>query len=427
MASAYLLAATMGCGGATTHPRAVPPTRAMEASVEGREPTAVERREIRRLRSLAETIRDLQFIRPVPVRVQTRLAITKFVREQIDDEELADARVFYLALGLLPEELDIRKLLIELLGKQIVGYYDPERDLMVIREDVAAGLQEGGRAATHEAKMVIVHEYVHALQSQHLGLAIQSQKERSIDAENAFASLVEGDATLAMVGHMAAGAGQSLRNLTANLEPLRGLVRSAAEVPGGPELARAPPIVRVPLVTRYLEGMLFCAALHARRGWASVDRAFRSLPASTEQVLHPERYLSGEAPEAVALPHFPSLERVGWTPFEEDTLGELEMSIYFGGDAEDGRDAAAASGWGGDRIRVYRRGDASAVVWFSTWDRERDARTAEQAARRVAPDAPGSLVLRKRRALLILRGLPSALQPPVQRAFEAFALSLRDG
>ena len=395
------------------------------ADVPGRAPTASEGRAIAELLRVAERLRDLRFERPVPFRIQSREVITQFVRDKIDEDDLERARVFYVALGLLAPDLDIRDLLVRVLGEQIVGYYDPERGLMVVRDDVVAELasQDRGRALG-EAEMVIVHELVHALQDQRLALGERYDEERTIDGDNAFASLVEGDATLAMIGHMAGQGGRSLTALTRNAGVLRTIVRSNPQSVTGQEIESAPPIVRLPLVSRYLDGMVFCATLHGRSGWGGIDDAHGRPPASTEQILHPERYVAGEAPITVALPELPELAAAGLVAHEEETLGELEMSIWFAQAAARGsaeRDETAAEGWGGDRLRVYR--DASgrtSVVWFTVWDDEREAREAELAARALAAEG-AQQVTRIGRALLIVRDLPPSLRAPVEVAFRTFA------
>ncbi|HJL19656.1 MAG TPA: hypothetical protein RMH99_28595, partial [Sandaracinaceae bacterium LLY-WYZ-13_1] len=397
------------------------------AGVPGRPPDRRERQALAQLQRVAERVRELTFERPVPFRIQSRDVITQFVRDQMDAEELERARIFYVALGLLDPDLDVQDLLIRVLGEQIVGYYDPEQGLMVIRDDVAAQLS---RRVGHfdrelgEAEMVIVHELVHALQDQRLDLGAHYEEERTIDGDNAFAALVEGDATLAMIGHMAARAGQPLSNLTRNAALLRMLIRSQPQTIQGQEIENAPPIVRLPLVSRYLDGMVFCATLHGGNGWPGVDSAHRTPPTSTEQVLHPERYLADEQPEEVTLPALPALTEAGLTPHEEDRLGELEMGIYFGL-GRDGaeRDESAAEGWGGDRLRVYRDGEGgTAVVWFTTWDDEGEATEAERAARAVLEqvaldDRARHRVERRGRAVLIVRGLDPSLHDPVRDAF----------
>jgi len=431
--------------GPTVRPDPLPPppvddepvtdSPAVADEVPGRAPTRREARAMRRLSRVAESIRALRFAREVPFRVQNRDVITRFVRDQIDAEELERARVFYVALGLLPADLAVDELIVRVLGEQIVGYYDPEQSLMVVREDVAEELgrsRSGSRSRElGEAEMVIVHELVHALQDQQLGLGDNYREERSIDQENAFAALVEGDATLAMIGHMIAQQGQPLRSLTRNAALLRMLIRESPNAVQGQEIENAPPIIRLPLVSRYLDGLVYCASLHGRDDWQAVDAAHRNPPASTEQVLHPARYAAGEMPDEVALPELPEFATSGLVPHEEDTLGELEMGIWFGlGVGTQERNESAAEGWGGDRLRVYRRtSGGTPVVWFTTWDDEGEAREAESAALAAALEASTGMshpphVVRRGRALLVLIDLGPELTAVASRAFEAFEADL---
>ncbi|RME74455.1 MAG: hypothetical protein D6776_05230, partial [Planctomycetota bacterium] len=232
------------------------------------------------------------------------------------------------------------------------------------------------------------------------------ERERTIDEENAFASLVEGDATLAMVGHMIQQQGRPLSSLTRNSALLRMLIRNGPDAIRGQEIESAPPIVRLPLVSRYLDGLVYCAALHGRRGWNGVDAAHRHLPASTEQILHPERYLAArrDDPIAVSPPPADALGR-GWRPLGCDTLGEWGMRQTLARFVARRDAARAAAGWGGDRYRVYRRerDGALAMVLESVWDDEDEAREAQRRWREVREPGYRWEVRRAGRALTVRR------------------------
>jgi hypothetical protein len=407
-------------------------------SLRGREPDRDEADALREAMRVAERLRDLRFARPVPVRVQSRADITDFVRSRIDDREIEDARTFYVALGLLSADADVRALVTRVMGEQIAGFYDPRSHTMVVRDDVIADLARlvarGGSILGSQNAMVLVHEYVHALQDQRLGL--REGDERTIDEDNAWASVVEGDASLTMLGVGLAGTGRTLSDLTRVPGLLRGQLAAAGERgPEGSELASAPPILRAPLMSRYLDGLVFAGALHGRGGFRAVDAAFQSPPRTTEQVLHPARYLADERPEPISLPALDAMAAAGFRALDEETLGELEISVYFAQGTAADRDRVAAEGWDGDRIRVYHRpgadgsAGASAFVWFLAWDDVREAIEAEAAARRVAASAsPGAagpaLVRRIDRALAIHAGLDPTAAADAERAFEVFARTL---
>ncbi len=42
----------------------------------------------------------------------------------------------------------------------------------------------------------------------------------------------------------------------------------------------------------YMKGVVFCAKLTNDGGWKAIDEAYRNLPQSTEQILHPEKFLA---------------------------------------------------------------------------------------------------------------------------------------
>ena len=430
-----LLAVVSACGGAAPAATAKdareerkaalpPPKPAPAPQGTRRSPSPRETRVIEELMGSAERVRGLRFKQPVPVLVEDRDRITSYVETQIEDEELDRARVVYAALGLLAPDLDVRALLLRLMGEQVVGYYDAEEKHLVVRDDVMRAFGRGEEAEEGsdlgEARIVLVHELVHALQDQHLNLFENIHAERDTDADNAFHALVEGDATLAMIGYALERESIPLERLTSNPAQVQSFSDVVRRSPlAGTELEQAPAIVRVPLLSAYVDGLAFCASLHGVGGFAAIDRAHAAPPISSEQVLHPERFATPDMPERLALPALPQLPAAGYELVREDTLGELEMGVYFGQGLKEAEAKRAADGWDGDRLRVYRSAsEPPAVVWLSAWDSERDAQEAEAAASRVASSAPVPAaerwaVVRKAKKLLIVRDLAPALRAQI--------------
>jgi hypothetical protein len=276
-----------------------------------------------------------------------------------------------------------------------------------------------------------VHELVHALQDQRLGLGEQIEEDGPSDRRSAYHAVVEGDATLAMIGYIAQQAGGRLEWITRDPEQLRTMMEQAQASPiPDAELRAAPPIVRETLVASYLDGLVFAATLHGRGGWRAVDDAHRVLPVSTEQILHPELYVAREKPDEVRVPDIEALTAAGLVHHDDDVLGELEMGIYLGQRDESGVNEQAAQGWSGDHVRVYSDGNGGhAVVWFTAWDTEDEAREAEAAARAIAEAVPAAerpthRVERAGRAVLILRHLPPGLHAAVRSKFRELARGL---
>jgi len=191
------------------------------------------------------------------------------------------------------------------------------------------------------------------------------------------------------------------------------------------ELDNAPAIVRIPLLAAYLDGMAFSAQLFAQGGWASVDRAFRDPPVSTEQILHPTLSTAALKPAEQRIPDAEVALGADYELWFDDTLGELELSVYFGIDLRETESRQAAAGWGGDRIYAYRprgAGQSSelAVLWLTSWDSKADAKEAQHAAELVQLHRGGvdsGSVDREGRRLLIIVGVPPEARARVRAEF----------
>jgi hypothetical protein len=131
----------------------------------------------------------------------------------------------------------------------------------------------------------------------------------------------------------------------------------------------------------YEEGLAFVNYLYKRGNWAEVNKAYETLPQSTEQTLHPEKYLAGEAPIDVAAPPLTDTLGSDWRLLDSNSLGEwmTYLILGYGSDVaaqlDDTTAARAAAGWGGDHYQVYYNDPADQIVlaveW--QWDTQRDA------------------------------------------------------
>jgi hypothetical protein len=272
------------------------------------------------------------------------------------------------AFGLLPADASLADLYIKLLGSQVAGLYSPtDKALYVVSRSGGIGPAQ---------KTTFAHEFTHALQDQNFDIGSLSLDEIGHgDQSLARLSLVEGDATLLMTLWQ-------IKNLSQ--ADLGQLLAEAAGDPGTQVLLDAPPVLRESLLFPYTSGLSFVQGLQAGGGWEAVNAAFRKPPASTEQILHPEKYASGEAPIAVTIPaDLATRLGSGWKVTSEDTNGEFQLAAWLRtNSAIDAATAnAAAAGWGGDRIDLVE-GPAGAwgVILKTVWDRDADAVQFEKAA-----------------------------------------------
>lgn len=418
-AAAALAALLLSCTPASTlpehaAPKAItpPPAPRVEIGV-SRQPTTAEAKVIRQLMNRTEQLRGLSFRAPVSVRIQDKTAVRAYVKSALDEVELRKARRRYVALGLIDPSIDVRELIESLMEEELIGYYDPKQKMLAVREEVATSLANARDSAEDEQwKATVVHELVHALQDQHLGLSEAMNAQRTTDEENAFGAVVEGDATLAMLGYMAARQGSSLAAVVSAPDQLAIALRSGRVHPEG-KLANAPPIVREPLLFRYRDGALFAAYLYARGGWEQVDEAHRITPKSTLAIREPRRFL--EQQRDPSLPAPPDLMQHGCQQIDDDVLGGLEISVSLG---EDSRAADAfARAWRGDRYVVLQCGSNDASVWLLRFTSAQLAQRARAAFERLDRESNHTRHIVAHGAhLLVALGTPPSAVPELASA-----------
>jgi hypothetical protein len=289
-----------------------------------------------------------------------RAHVQELLDEQLDTTEAKAGERLLKALGLIPADADLKALYEETLSSQIAGQYDPDDKRMYI-------ISKSGAIGPNE-QITYAHEFTHALQDQYFDLnAYQGEELDQGDRQTARAALVEGDATLLM-SYWARD----------NLTPAE-----LAEVIGStdPEVAaileRMPKIISESLLFPYQAGLSFVLSAQMQGGWAAVDAMFGNPPASTEQILHPEKYASGEAPVAVTFPADAAAALgTGWAVAAQDTIGEFALGVWLRdvGDVKSGVAADATAGWGGDRVALFEGpSGAWGAVAQTAWDSEADA------------------------------------------------------
>jgi hypothetical protein len=219
--------------------------------------------------------------------------------------------------------------------------------------------------------MVLVHELTHALQDQNFNLTrFHDLPLGEDDAETARTAVAEGDGMAVMLTVMLRRDGEAIA--WSDPEAVKELLGSITD-DSDPGFAALPLVVREGLSFPYEAGFAFVAALRGRGSWRAVDRAFRHPPASTEQILHPDLYLAQHAPIPVAKLAPPASLPDSDTSI--DTVwGELGFSIFLRshGVAPD-RAAAAAAGWGGDRVTLIAGPAGEIGVARMVWDSAPDA------------------------------------------------------
>jgi hypothetical protein len=307
-----------------------------------------------------EELRGLEETAPITRTLMTRQELAAYLErdfaEEYPPEEIqADVQTMA-AFDFVPEDFDLQRVLLDLYSTQILGMYDEEKNTFYLISEGKFDLL---------ARITFAHEYTHGLQDEHFQLDTFVDEDRMNDDEIlARMALVEGDASLAMSEYVMAHLSELTPQDLAALQVEDDEASQAA-------LEAAPPIVRETFDFPYVYGQEFVEILQ-QKGWQAVDTAFVDPPQSTEQILHPEKYLSRDEPQIVTLPPLTDTLGADWHLVEADTLGEFQTNLYLAQQVDQETADLASEGWDGDRYALYAQDGAEVLVFATAWDSPAD-------------------------------------------------------
>ena len=316
-------------------------------------------------RAVAE-LRGLKFERPVPVTVESpdKLAkrLLQALGEETDESRLRRQGRAMQVLGELAPGTDLPRLLRRIQAESVLGFYlpgqPPRKGGLYVRSN---------RGLDPYARIILAHELTHAVTDQRYDLTRADRLAAAGGREDelaAYSGLVEGDATFTMQRYLA-------ERLTPAEQANAGLVAATERTP---IRDAAPPVIRESMLFPYQEGLRFVSILYQQGGWAAVNRAYRDPPTTTEQLLHPERYLRDrDRPQRVTVPYLGGRLGGGWRPGVELSFGELDARLLLQGELAVATAQTAAAGWDGGRVRTFQRGDKTALVLRTVWDSSAEA------------------------------------------------------
>jgi hypothetical protein len=298
----------------------------------------------------------------------------ELLRDRYPGPRLEAERKALVKFALIPPDFALEKFLGDMAGEQVAAYYDHLNGEIVLADWLPAAVQAP----------VLTHELVHALQDRHLNLRkfLAPRPGRS-DELAARHAILEGEATAVMADLLLQPMGLDITRL-----PDLGPLAEQAAGQESPVLKAAPKFMKDQLLFPYTVGTGFVAAFRKAHPWPAFNQVYRDPPRSTEQILHPEKYLARrDDPQVVLLPDLRGVLGPGWTLDLEDDAGEFAVRGILERFLPQAEARAAAEGWGGDRYHLYMRaGDGRlALVFLTAWDTEADAREFAAAYARLIP------------------------------------------
>lgn len=246
-------------------------------------------------------------------------------------EEIIDEGRLMVRLGLFPPGLDYEKTIFQLLEEQVIGLYDTHIGELLLVDSLPDLMQD----------TTVDHEITHAVQDQNFNLShLMKKRKGEGDMKYALSAAFEGDALI--VEEVLLGGGLP-EGITA--EGIENVMMSMSQKSDTLVKVSAP--IRKSLLFPYSNGYIFMKKIFKKGGFKALNDVLADPPKSTEQILHPDAYASGDDPETVTYKIPKSLSDMYRTA-SEDMMGEFSLKVWFEEFIDPLEASLAADGWEGD-------------------------------------------------------------------------------
>ena len=309
-------------------------------------------------------IRGLTLVAPLETVLERQLVTSDEFREVISEvyegrrDKIEGDQLLYETLGLMPPGVSLYDVLLTFSTEGTFGWFDLENE----RQYVV--LDSDDLTLSHER--TYVNEYVNHLQAVNFDIkAKYDATEGNDDARLALRALLEGDSAIGEFVYTTEHFTPEEQEASI-LEPNEAF-REA--------LNMAPYIALRTFVFPFAEGLDFAVQLFQTTGnWSLINQALESPPVSTEQVLHLEKYATGEMPIDVEMPDLGWVLADEWEHVWTGVLGEHFLLAWLETDFSPEAAFIAAEGWGGDAYSLFEGPDGEGILVLATvWDTEQDA------------------------------------------------------
>jgi hypothetical protein len=326
--------------------------------------------EIDLIQKQVAVLRDLPLAENVTDEIMPQLKLRLLVYDLILTEDylagLPDEGRILAALGFIAPGYDITEPKANDIVDYIGGFYVPEDNKINVLGTGFYGIE----------KYIYAHEYTHALQDQHFDLTSLGTYPECVKPEQtclAIRALVEGEADYVQNLWLANFPPEFELNDILRFNPSPRLFQEDVEPP--------PPYFGLESMFPYVMGFIFVDYLYQRGGWEAINQTYSNLPVTTEQILHPEKYVAGEVGTIVNDPLLSDALGPEWRLLKQEVLGEWESFLLLAYSSEpnaqlsDDVALAAAEGWEGDSYQVYYNDETaqSLLTAHWTWETTTDA------------------------------------------------------
>ena len=315
--------------------------------------------------SMLEDLREIMNFGPsAPIKRKTiskerfRRLYQKRMREGQKPAEIRNEVMFLKLFGLVPEDFDYEKTVLDLLSEQAWALYDYKRRTMFLSD----------WAPPEAREYAILHELVHAVDDQQFNLRRFVKGARDSEQQLARLAVVEGQASWVMTEWVMRQSDRSLRGN--RLLAIATVSSTRFEAEQFPVYESTPLYFREVLIFPYTDGLLFQHDMIEQFGMDGLTRVFENPPETTQQILQPYLYVNRPDPSPAEL--VPIAIPRGFKKVYDGTFGQLDHRILLAHHLGDEDRRELLDRWRAGRFEVFesKRGGQAMLRYAVRWEDE---------------------------------------------------------
>jgi hypothetical protein len=265
------------------------------------------------------------------------------LRKQYPLTRQAAVEKAFVLLGFLRPGDNLIQIYLDSFLRSVQGAYDPDTKTLMLADWVSPENQE----------VTLAHELTHALQDQSFSLNVYFDQDPNVTTDSQFAqsSLIEGQAVAVAADYWTEKNSSAFIDPSgmielANPEALSRFAQDSALEPTGDKGA---------VDFSYVYGSIFFQTWFKKRGASGLSALFKNPPTMTEQILHPDTFLSKRKGLVGSL-EITGLDQAalgGYSKFWEDSMGEYGLFLVLRQYLDDSKAWKAVDGWRADQLQAY--------------------------------------------------------------------------
>lgn len=315
---------------------------------------------VSRMKERIEKIGKLKFKDHIEVNYINRDTFNRYINsyyeKEYSDVQFRKDELFLKIMGFVSGKVSLKSLKKRIILNNAGGFYDEKsKKLYALREH---GLIDPVYS------LIVVHELRHALQDQYFGLTqLLGSLSDFDDRKIALLAALEGDAMLVLSLYAQKFTPFPIPPELSSSGYNSDALLSFSPIKFSYNLGNIPDVLKHQLIMPYVEGMKFVYHILKKKKWKGVNSILKSPPDSSEQILHPEKYLKREIPVDISIGFVPE----GYDIYFQGTIGEFFLNVLL---MKKGNYKDVAIGWGGDKFKLYKKEKDYYLIWESAWDKE---------------------------------------------------------